>query len=168
MQRELLLLRHGKSDWGQHLSDYRRPLTARGRKEAARIGQWLVEQGMEPDHIISSPAERARQTAEIAAAAMHFPQDTIQWMESLYMADVQTLVEVIHNAPEQSSTLMLVGHNPAMEELLLFLADEEPELPEDGKLLPTATVAGLFLKGQWKDLGSESCSVIFTQRGKDC
>ena len=66
-KRELILMRHGKSDWSKPLSDYKRPIKKRGYREAESIGRWLKEQGLLPDLIISSPAVRARETAQTVA-----------------------------------------------------------------------------------------------------
>ena len=63
MPRELLILRHAKSAWDTNApSDFERPLAKRGRRAAPRVGRWLEEQGLIPDHVVSSPAERAKQT----------------------------------------------------------------------------------------------------------
>ena len=66
MTRELLILRHGKSDWEAGTDDFHRPLKDRGKRGAQRVGVWLLQQGLLPDHVVSSPAERAIVTAEKA------------------------------------------------------------------------------------------------------
>lgn len=167
MSKELLILRHGKSDWSGNVSDYQRPLKGRGSREAGRIGRWLAEKGLVPDHIISSSAERARQTAEIASEAMGFPLEKIQWQESMYMASVNGLLSLIDDVPEDCEKLMIVGHNPGLEELVFHLAGGDIELPDDGKLLPTATVVSFIVSGRWEELASETCRPGFRRRGKN-
>ena len=79
MKKELILMRHGKSDWSKRLSDFQRPIKKRGFKESARIGRWLGEQNLVPDLIISSPAMRARETAETVAENMYYDSENIFW-----------------------------------------------------------------------------------------
>jgi phosphohistidine phosphatase len=77
MSRELLLLRHAKSDWETGaLDDFDRPLAKRGRKEAPGVGEWLLREGLVPDLVISSPAERAKETASLVCDAMDFKKRT--------------------------------------------------------------------------------------------
>ena len=88
-------MRHGKSDWSKRLSDFQRPIKKRGFKESARIGRWLGEQNLVPDLIISSPAMRARETAETVAENMDYDSENIFWNDPVYMADVNDLLDTI-------------------------------------------------------------------------
>ncbi|MDG1851131.1 MAG: histidine phosphatase family protein, partial [Gammaproteobacteria bacterium] len=88
MRKELILMRHGKSDWAKALPDYQRPIKKRGFEESARVGLWLREQGLVPELLMSSPARRARDTAETVASNMDYSEENIFWNESVYMADV--------------------------------------------------------------------------------
>jgi len=110
-----------------------------------------------PDHVISSPAVRAISTAEKACRAMGQKPDRIQRERGVYAAGVEDLVAVLRRSPEQAARVMIVGHNPGLEELLVYLSDPEPAIPDDGKLLPTATLARLTVKCRWADLG-EGCA----------
>lgn len=152
MVRELLLLRHGKSDWKTNKNDFHRPLQDRGKRGAQRIGVWLATNDMIPDYVISSPAERALVTAEKCCKAMGQGSDNIVQQQKIYLADVDDLLEVLRQIPAEASRVLLVGHNPGLEELLLSLTGGDVELAEDGKLLPTATLAILEIEENWSDL----------------
>ena len=142
---ELLLLRHGKSDWSAGTDDFHRPLKNRGKRGAQRIGAWLWQQDLVPDHIISSPATRARETAFKAAKSMGLGVANVQLDKRLYLPTTDELLDVLHGCPASAQRIMLVGHNPSLEDLLTQLASDAIAIPDDGKLLPTATVARLEL-----------------------
>ena len=149
MTQELLLLRHGKSDWGVGQEDFYRPLKDRGKRGAQRIGVWMAQQGLIPDLVISSPAERALVTAQKTLKAMGIDDRSIRQDKRIYAADVDELLAVLGESPQKSGRILMVGHNPGLEELLQWLAAGTVPLPEDGKLLPTATLARLQLQTDW-------------------
>lgn len=157
MSRELLILRHGKSDWGVGVDDYHRPLVERGKRGALQIGCWLLQQELVPDRIVSSPAERAVTTAGHAARAMDLKISCVILDERIYAAELNTLLEVVRATPASTHRLLLVGHNPGVEELLSYLVGEDIELPEDAKLLPTATLARVMIDCPW-DRVSAGCA----------
>lgn len=150
--RELLLLRHGKSDWREPVADYDRPLKKRGKLGAQRIGAWLQEQALEPDQILASPAERALATAEKCVKAMGHTVAEVETDRQLYMASVEDLLAVLAKTPDSTERLLLVGHNPGLEQLVRALPAQPPATPEDGKLMPTATLAQLRFQGAWSEL----------------
>ena len=156
MTRELLILRHGKSDWDAGTDDYHRPLKDRGKRGAQRMGVWLAQQQLIPDHIISSPAERALVTAQKLCKAMGMGDQDIQRDERVYGATAGELLEVVTGCPEKVQRLLLIGHNPGLEDLLVLLAGEAVTEPADGKLLPTATLARLILPDAWQDVPTHS------------
>jgi phosphohistidine phosphatase len=149
MTRELLLLRHGKSDWSVGVDDFYRPLKDRGKRAAQRIGVWLAQQKLVPDLIVSSPAERALVTAEKTCKAMGNGAQDIQKEERIYEAGLSDLLKVLADCPADAGRVMLVGHNPGLEELLEWLVIDSVPVPEDGKLLPTATLARLQMPADW-------------------
>ncbi|MCP4125713.1 MAG: histidine phosphatase family protein [Gammaproteobacteria bacterium] len=149
---ELMLLRHGKSDWSTMAGDFERPLTRRGKRGAKGAGEWLSRIKSIPDHIVSSPARRAWGTARRAAAKMDLGREIIVRDERIYAADVSDLLLVLRGCPDQARRVMLVGHNPGLEDLVEYLADEMVEIPVDGKLMPTATIAWLIIPGGWSRL----------------
>jgi phosphohistidine phosphatase len=150
MTRELLLLRHGKSDWGTGVDDYHRPLKDRGKRGAQRIGVWLAQQKMVPDLIVTSPAERALVTAQKACKAMGNGDEGIQRDRRIYAAGIDELLAVLGDCSQEAGRVMLVGHNPGLEELLVWLAGDAVPVPDDGKLLPTATLARLQMPADWR------------------
>ncbi|NEV60585.1 SixA phosphatase family protein [Thiorhodococcus minor] len=165
MPRELLLLRHAKSDWDSGAAtDFERPLAKRGKSDAPKVGSWLYREGLVPDHVVSSPAERARQTAAKVCKRMDFKKKRIVWDETVYEASLPELLDVLARCPEGAATVLLVGHNPGLEELLRHLVGEDIEIPEDGKLLPTATVARLEMPNDWTALGSGTAQLVSITR----
>jgi phosphohistidine phosphatase len=152
MTRELLLLRHGKSDWDTGVDDFHRPLKDRGKRGAQRIGVWLAQQNILPDLIVASPAERALVTAQKTCKAMGNSDEGIQRDKRIYAAAIDELLAVLADCPQDAGRVMLVGHNPGLEELLVWLASETVPEPEDGKRLPTATLARLQMPADWRAL----------------
>jgi len=165
MPRELLILRHAKSDWESGAaSDFDRPLAKRGEKDAPRVGEWLYREGIVPDLVISSPAERARQTALEVCKSMDYKKKEIVWDGHIYAAGVEDLLAVLARCPSDASTVLLIGHNPGLEDLLLFLAGDEVEVPADGKLLPTAALARLEMPKDWDTLQAGCAQLVSITR----
>jgi len=165
MSRELLILRHAKSDWnGDMANDFVRPLAKRGKKDAPRVGEWLYREGLVPDFVISSPAERTRQTVTKVCKSLDYKKKNIVWDEAIYEAGVPRLLEVLGRCPRTASTVLLVGHNPGLEELLSFLAGDEIALPDDGKLLPTAALARLEMPDDWQALEKGCAQLVSVTR----
>ena len=158
---ELLLLRHGKSDWGAGTDDYHRPLKNRGKRGAQRIGTWMWQQDVVPDHIISSPATRARETAYKAAKSMGLGVANVLLDERVYLSSTDDLLEVLRACPATTHRAMLVGHNPSLEDLLTRLVSDTIAIPDDGKLLPTATLARLELACEW-DAVNTNCARLLS------
>ena len=166
MSRELLLLRNGKSYSATGLGDYQRPLKDRGKRGAQRMAIWLQQQGLVPDHVVASPAERALVTAEKTCKAMGIGSKIIQKEKRVYAARLDDLLDTLKNCPKKAKRVMLVGHNPGLEELLLYLAGSSEKLPEESKLLPTATLVRLIMPANWKKLGCDCARLeSITQSG---
>ena len=156
MKRELMLLRHGKSDWSSMVDDLHRPLKQRGRKAAARIGAWLRQQKKIPEQIIASPAARAQETARIVARELGIAEKMIRTEPAIYETHWSDLLRTVRGLPKKKNRIMLVGHNTSMEELLLYLADGRVRPAANGKIMPTATLALFSFQGPWKALGPDS------------
>lgn len=125
----LLILRHGKSSWANlHLADHDRPLKARGKRDAPRMGRLLREEALTPELIISSTAERALATAELAALACDY-EGEIETTRDFYHAAPETYIERLRELPDAVGRVMVVGHNPGMEELVAELTGEEERFP---------------------------------------
>jgi len=152
--RELQILRHAKSAWPEGVPDDMRPLKPRGIRDAQRLGAWLLAQQLSPELIISSPAQRARETTKNVCKGLknkNFAQ--IHFDERIYEASLGTLKKVLADCPADFQRIMLVGHNPGLEDLLLDLV-AGVEADEDGKLLATATLARVQLPDDWRNLAA--------------
>ena len=143
MPRHLLILRHAKSAWDSDAADdFARPLAKRGRRNAALIGHWLKQQRLKPDLVISSPAERAKQTLMRINKEWNIDEKHIHWDRDMYLASRAELLDRLNKSIKyQWGTLLLVGHNPGLEELLTFLCGDDLPLSDKGKLLTTAAIA---------------------------
>ena len=166
MTRELLILRHGKSDWTIQADDFDRPLNSRGRRSAKRIGLWLLSRQLVPDCVICSPALRALSTAKRVCKALGLDVQVLETDARLYEAATTSLYEVIREVPEVARRVLLVGHSPGLEMLLALLVQPSLSLPENGKLLPTAALAHVSIQKQWADLGEKDGALISIIRPK--
>jgi len=147
--KSLLLLRHAKSDWSDAgRTDHDRPLNKRGKRDAPRMGALLRSEKLVPELIVSSSARRARKTAAKAAKACGYDRD-IQLEDALYMATPAAHVDVLRQLDRRIDRVMLVGHNPGLEELLWCLTGAEAALP-------TAALAVIELPvKRWEDVKPE-------------
>jgi len=153
--RELILLRHAKSEWKQaELADIERPLSDRGKKNASKMGLWLKEQALIPDLILVSPSQRAQQT--LRRICSEFSANAIT-VDALYLADLPTLLHTLSEAP-QAERVMIIGHNPGLEALFEFLNHEtSPNASNDTStkqvtLFPTCSLAHFVLPQAWSTL----------------
>jgi phosphohistidine phosphatase len=125
----LYLLRHAKSSWKEPgLPDFERPLNGRGREAARLVGQLIGKKKLRPDLLLSSPAERARQTAALVAESAGLASG-LRFDERIYEADATRLLEVATQIEDSVGVAMLVGHNPGMEEFLTLLTGEVRPMP---------------------------------------
>ncbi len=147
----LSIVRHAKAERPEgYPNDFSRPLTARGHKDAARIGGFMA--GTEPsvDCILSSPAARAAQTADHIAAELKFGK-AVGWEESVYLASAETLLDALRRAPEDAEHVVLIGHNPGLEELASGLCSGAAD--NSVLTLATATLAYFELDiARWSQL----------------
>ena len=115
----LILVRHAKSSWDSPgLDDRERPLNERGKKDVPRMGKFLSDKGIRPGLITSSPAVRARKTAEGIAKELGFKKSEVRIDERLYTFDEDALLRVIWGLDDGLDEVMVVGHNPAVTALL--------------------------------------------------
>lgn len=167
MSHVLGLLRHAKSDWEAGLADFDRPLNRRGRRDAPRLGHWLRERNWRPRLVLSSPAERARQTLEAVLEQASLHDVELHWDEGLYLADRETLLERVHGLPPATDSVLLVGHNPGLEQLLTYLSRTPVPATGSGKRFTTANLALLRLDGDWKDAGRGTAELVELVRPGD-
>lgn len=142
----VLILRHAKSSWDDPaLADHERPLNHRGQKDAPNVGKWLREHKLLPDLVLCSAALRARQTVEAVVEAAKFASP-VHFEERFYDANPETWIDALVNLPEEADRVLLVGHNPTLQELVMELS---------GKMvaLPTAALVEISLPlKKWADL----------------
>jgi phosphohistidine phosphatase len=167
MTRELLLLRHGKAEEFNPRGDFDRVLKNKGKRHAQRIAIWLATRELVPDHVLTSGAERALNTARKCCKSMGFPAQGIEVDDALYLASAQQLLERLHALPAEAVRVMLVGHNPGLEHLLQQLCTTPPAKPADHNLMPTATLARLAIPGPWDALQPGQARLLDLQRGAD-
>ena len=140
----LYLLRHAKSSWADPtLPDRERPLAPRGQRDAKRIAEHLVGLGVAPELVLCSSARRTRETLELLEPALGAA--TVSLEAGLYGASAGTLLERLRAVPEPVASVMLIGHNPGLEDLALELASSGTELERLGTKFPTAALATLTI-----------------------
>jgi phosphohistidine phosphatase len=132
----LLILRHAKTQPDAPAGDHARELTERGLRNAAAMGEYIKTLAGTPDAIITSDATRSLQTAEIVAEAVGF-QTPLTVEPRIYGADLNILLALVRSILDEVDTAIIVGHNPAFEELAEALAGDHDE----GVRLPTAGLA---------------------------
>ena len=148
MERNLFIIRHAKSSWDhEDLEDIHRPLSERGLRAAETMAHRLLERGLVPQLIYSSPATRALDTAMIMQRIWHLPPSSLQVHEAIYMAYEEDIAMVVGEAPPEIMGLAIFGHNPTFTIYTNLFLDR----PLDN--LPTAGVAVVTLESEgWKDL----------------
>lgn len=163
----LVLMRHAKSDWfSGEGDDFSRPLSDRGIRDARQMGRWLVDGGYLPAAILSSTSRRTRQTLELMAdgAGLDLAART-EWLDELYHASAGSLRNLLRRLGERPA-VMLLGHNPGLEELLAFLVDDDRVIASHAKCFPTAAVYVLDVVGEWADLKAGCARIVAHQRPK--
>ena len=150
----LLILRHAKSSWkNASLADFDRPLNKRGKQDAPLMGQWMREYGLQPELILSSPAERARMTAEAVAQECGY-EGAVLFDRDLYAFDYEPYLQVLSTLQDNYECVMVVGHNPSLEELIEALTGEYHRFP-------TAALAELHLPiDNWGEIEDQENGVL--------
>jgi phosphohistidine phosphatase len=142
-RRTLVVVRHAKSDWPRGVADDERPLADRGRRDAPAIGRWLAGHMGRVDLVVCSPATRARQTWQLASAELE-PKPPVREDHRVYGAGPARLLSVLAELPDEVSSVVLVGHNPGLADLVELICGETRELK-------TSAVAVLRWPGSWAD-----------------
>ena len=150
----LHLLRHAKSDRDEHVEDHERPLSRRGREAARHIGRSLPEALGRIDLVLCSTALRTRETAELVLAGFA-PPPRVEFDDALYLAGQPALLRRLRRLDETAGAVLVVGHNPGLQELAVALA--LPAAPRyralaSGKF-PTTARASFAIEGPWASLG---------------
>ncbi|WP_332662430.1 SixA phosphatase family protein [Aeromicrobium sp.] len=137
----LILLRHGKSDWSGGEPDHLRPLSRRGRRQVPLAGRWLADNVGVIELAVISPAERARETWRLAAAELAVPPP-VREDDRVYAGSARSLLGILRELPGELATVVLVGHNPGLEDLVASLTGRSVPLP-------TSALAVIDLPGPW-------------------
>jgi phosphohistidine phosphatase len=155
--KQIHLLRHAKSSWKDpSLRDRERPLNGRGRRAAKAVARHLREEGIDPELVLCSPARRARETRR-----------TVRIERDVYGAGAATLLELLRGLPDGVASVMVIGHNPGLEELALALARDGPLVGELAAKYPTGALATLTFEGRWADLALGRADLVAFVRPRD-
>ena len=150
-ERTLILLRHAKSDWSGNEADAERPLTERGLRQASDAGRWLARSIDGIDLAVVSPANRARNTWQLASAELRTTPPT-RIDDRVYAASARELLGVVHALPDDVDTVVLVGHNPGIEDLVSLITGKRVSMP-------TSALAVVELAGLWSTTGQSPASL---------
>lgn len=165
------LFRHAKSDWNDaRLRDFDRPLNQRGRKGAALMGDHIREQGQQWDRVIASPAVRVTQTIEIASSSAS-AAPRVNWDRRIYLASSDTLLDVLREQEGDPGSIVMVGHNPGLEDLIFDLVPDDDSSPLRDiveEKFPTAAYAVLELAiKNWSDVKEGCGRLVHLTRPRD-
>lgn len=133
--------------------DFDRELAPRGEGESVLMGEWLRDTALVPDSVLSSPAARAAATAELVSDACGVGSGIVRYDRRIYLASVEALNAVIASADAECRRLMIVGHNPGLEMLLLSLVGPRQLADQGDGQMPTAAVAVIDLTIGWDTIG---------------
>ena len=167
----LILLRHAKSGWNDLVTrDFDRPLNPKGRRAARTIGRHVRGLGLTVDRAVASPAVRVAETLDEFGQAEGHVVDPA-WERRIYLASAATLLEVVRETDDDAATLLLAGHNPGLEELVLMLVPERGNDAARGQVeekFPTASLAEIrFDAERWSDVAAGAGTLVRFVRPRD-
>lgn len=156
----LLLLRHAKSSWKKPVPDHQRPLNKRGKRAAVLVGEEIRQRGLLPDLVLCSTAKRARKTAKRALEAARY-QGEVHELDQLYRGGLEGYFNALVEVPDFFDRVMLIGHNPDLEDLLVQLTGQ-------WERLPTAALARVDLEIEsWSELSVDSGRLTLLLRPRE-
>nr|WP_295666175.1 histidine phosphatase family protein [Sphingomonas sp.] len=166
----LTLLRHAKSGWDDKVArDVDRPLNGKGKRAAGIVGQHWRQLRLTFDHVVASPAVRVAET--IAELATGYGESIVPVIDRrIYLASAVTLLDVIHELPEGAEHVLMVGHNPGLEDLVLMLVpDKASDSLRDTleEKFPTASTAEMTFEGGWAGVAQNSATLTRFIRPRD-
>ena len=142
--KRLTLLRHAKSDWDDPVKrDFDRPLNGRGERAALTMGEFAARKKMHFDLVVASPAQRVKETLDPFFPGYGQPIEP-QWDRRIYLASASALVDVLRDVPDSADNVLMAGHNPGLEDLILLLVADDGNSPlrDDVEVkFPTASLA---------------------------
>ena len=161
MTKSLCVMRHAKSSWKDlSVPDFERPLARRGKRAARSMGHWLTRARPLPELILCSTATRAVQTCQLITEPLG-SSIKVHFEDGLYGASGTALLMRLRALPDKVKSVLLIGHNPGVQDLLIELASEDDpaRLDEVRAGFPTCAVATLRVSGHWSELGPSSACV---------
>ena len=159
--RRIHLLRHAKSSWDDAgLADHDRPLSSRGEEAGRKLGAWIVERGVHPQLVLCSTATRARRTLELVLPSLEAVpsgayQPVVAFEAGLYHASADSLLQRVQTLDADLEDVMLVGHNPGLQDLALRLSAPSSERKRIAAKLPTGALVTIELADEWYSVGFE-------------
>jgi phosphohistidine phosphatase len=167
----LTLLRHAKSSWDDTVArDFDRPLNAKGQRAAATMGRHMKSLGLAFDHVVAAPAQRVIETIDHVVTGYG---ETLApaWDRRIYLASAATLLDIVRELPDAHGRVLLVGHNPGLEDLVLLLVpDRSDDALRDGieEKYPTASLAELTLDSEhWTEFTANAANLSRFIRPRD-
>ena len=164
----LILLRHAKSGWDDPVArDFDRPLNPKGQRAAVAMGRHMKSLGLAFDQVIASPAVRVVETLEQVRAG--YGGDLApQWDKRIYLASAATLLDLVHEFPDAADTVLMAGHNPGLEELVLGLVPGGALRGDVEAKFPTASLAEIhFEVERWQDIDPGEGELLRFTRPRD-
>ncbi|MFS0772925.1 SixA phosphatase family protein [Sphingomonas sp. 1P08PE] len=169
----LTLLRHAKSGWDDEVArDFDRPLNPKGKRAALTMGRHLRDGTVAFDHVVASPALRVVETLAAVAEGYGAPLDPA-WDRAIYLASAATLLDLVRDLPDSAGHVLMAGHNPGIEELVLLLVADEsggdaPTLRDAVEAkYPTGSLAELTLPGRWAEAARGTATLTRFVRPRD-
>lgn len=154
--RHVHLLRHTKSSWDEPtLADHERPLAPRGRRACKKLAKHLRREGIRPDLVLCSSSRRTRETLELIRSALKGA--VIEIEDGLYAADSDRLLARLRELPETAGSVLVIGHNPGLQDLALTLAPGSAELAEK---FPTGALASFAFDTPWLRVGEVGAVLV--------
>ena len=156
--KKLYLIRHAKSSWGDfNLPDFDRPLNTRGKTDAPVMAKRLLEKGIKIEAFISSPAKRAKRTCKYFCTAYHVKEEEIIFIDSLYLASLQTFFTVVKNLDNKYNSIALFSHNPGITEFANRLC-KDVRIDD----MPTCSIFAIESPAEkWKDFEESENNFLF-------
>lgn len=160
---QIILIRHSKAESDELVfSDRERRLTKSGRKDAEKSGDYLASLSISPDLILTSPAQRAIETAQRISTSISYPEEKIRISEVLYSGDAGLQINLIRQTRSEIRQLIIIGHNPMISDLLTWLTGSS------GWSLPTSGIAGIrFESSDWNSIQPGSGTIVFVHTPSD-
>lgn len=165
----LTLLRHAKSGWDDTATrDFDRALNGKGRRAATVVGRHLRDEGLSFDRVVASPAVRVMETLDAVETGLG-RRLSPEWDKRLYLASADALVEVVRELSADLDRVLLVGHNPGLEDLVLLMVPDRPEPLRDAveAKYPTASLAEMTLANGWHSAGAGRATLTRFVRPRD-